>query len=396
MMFVYHQLHSLMGGMRPFSSSDPDESQTILSALAAEHSRGRGIFGFLTAEELRNLRMNRELRNDIESFPIGIDTDKYETLTYDLRQGEPGGPENQPLLAWRQAHPQARNIRIRPDLWMGQRRFYTATIIRFLNVPGSKLDRLEIERLGLQNEVFRHIPPLKELNVAYNSALSAEGFNLLDVSRLEVLDAYDTQIDEPNIQRMRSLRKIRLGYQFTYRPEFKLRNPDLSMLPLLQEADFMSVQFMGIPRLPPSVRVLSLGTIPASEGFDLNRYISSFQLEELSLRDVFSITPFIFPKSLKKLTLFKLTTPLLSESFINLTELTHLTISECVGTLNNDTFKTFKNLRVLAIVDTVFDTDGNVFKNLPNLTDFDVDGNVLERMAPLRFSSPINIHYGPF
>jgi len=208
----------------PFSSSSAPS--TLVSTLDAEHGNGRGILGFLNAEELRAVgSSNRELLGATTAFPLGLSSIAYEEPPTGLTDA---GESRMAL--WRRAHPNAKNIRI------GRRsRVTDGLLIEFLSVRDvhgrvNRIDRLDLsEAYTLTDAVVPYLREIKELNITGNTALSLAG---IDPSRLEVLHAVDTLVATPTIQTMARLRELSCGQiEHAGDPQI-INNPDFSILPL--------------------------------------------------------------------------------------------------------------------------------------------------------------------
>jgi hypothetical protein len=372
-MMVFKRFHSLMAGMVPFSAEREVAGRDLLSVLAASHSTGTGVLGYLEPVELRQLAAtNVGALRAVQDFPLGLDTGEYETPI--TRAGE------RSIVRWREMHPRAKFIKIRGNVT-------DQNLIDFLAVPDTsgrvaQIEGLDIKEGAFTDAVVPFLRGIKYLDIE-RCAFSTAALQALDVTRLEVLSAYDTNLDNAGVQRMNRLRVLKAGIVEDEPPVALIFNPDLSMLPLTHVYLFGA----GLPRLPPSVTTLSLGD--SELNVDLTRYLDLPRLGTLSLARItnLNVLPTFFPATLRELNL-TFQNNLTAESFRGLVRLRSLKLFG-TNSFGNEAFRDMVSLKELTLYGNGGALyDGGLLGPLVELQVLNLDGGLdfLEIVRPIRIN----------
>ena len=379
-MLVYKTLYTLMGGgggglggQIPFS--DSSVPRTLMSVLDAENSKGRGVLGFLTAEEQRKLRLNNELNSVIQEFPLGRESEVVQSVPDRI------------LVSWRRIHANAKNIKIQGNITDDQ-------LIAFLTVPDNRgivhtIDNLDISgQEQLTDAIVPYLKGLKYLDISGCINLGLDAFKNLDISRLETFIESNTLVLSSDIQRMVNLK------------ELVLRNfvgdADFSMLP---ELKIFSGSHIQVPKLPKSVVTLVLSDIVTL--FDKPRNDTEKKLQALldSLPNCegISLTQLSYPvnaslkfnSSIKELSLWEIQDGAIDDDSFQNCQLDSLSLDGQFR-ITQKTFSYMKNLQKLAVFCNERDNlgyKGDVFMSLPNLRILFVDNHSLRKLNPIKFAS---------
>lgn len=378
---MFRAVYALMGGMErkplvppPFAAG-PGTARTVMSVLGAAHTGGRGVLGFLTPEELRELRVvNRELFGEVEMFPLGRDTATYQTLEFGLR-------DEDSIMRWRNVHPKAKNIKLFGPL-------NDALLIAFLSVEYApnrvdQLDRLDLSpplRLG-GGPLGAAVPSmgaLRELLIS-GARFDLPSLMALDVSRLESFAGIDVPVDEACIQRMVHLRKLKVGMGDGPRVAQLMTDPDFSMLPLEE----MYASGIGKPRLRQEIAKLTLRFIETPFG----AYFSAFnRMRSLTLNNC-NLTGATLPPTLRELAIVECATT--DAVLTGLDELEILEMETVIG-ITDEIFRRVPRLASLTLVDHQEEgMTGDMFRYLPRLEVFSADRTTLRQIGAMRFRSAL-------
>lgn len=376
-----------LGGQIPFS--DSTAPRTLMSVLDAENSQGRGVLGFLTAQEQRKLRLNRELNAVIQEFPLGRDSEVQYVpdRRLVLRNDE---DKMEVLVSWRRIHANAKNIKIQGDINNDQ-------LIAFLTVPDNRgivntIDNLDLAGQDkLTDAIVPYLKGLKGLKINGCSNLGVtDAFDNLDVSRLETFLAKDTFVETSAIQRMVNLNKLACS---------GLRDPDFSMLTKLEIFHGQSVR---VPKLPRSIAILVLEDVNTEEPvkklqalLDSIPDCNSIMLKNIE-RFLEPVTASLkFNAAVEFLKLNQIQYGYIDDDSFQNCRLDHLSLRGRFR-ITPKAFQYMTSLRELELGTYPGDElayDGNVFLSMPNLRILSVDQDVLRKLSPIQFASVVQLKF---
>jgi len=219
MLSIFENFYNLFGGMDEpkrrrlgdaaddlalAAPRDSESAYTVMSRLAAEHSLGRGILGFLDPEERGRLRINSELRREIQDFrgdtmqapPVGVRAVGTDLISR--------------LQMWRRSHPRARKIDIRGAI--------SAELIVFLNTPDQNRRLWPIEVLHLHENAFDDTiwPALagkgiQEFEYFHSGGtITVAGFQSLDAATFRRMRLYNVPITPAFLPKIAQIEELQI------------------------------------------------------------------------------------------------------------------------------------------------------------------------------------------